>query len=64
MNAPVTKLSPREREVLEGIRRGDTNRQIADALDISQHTVNEFVKRIFKKLGVNNRLKAALWKAS
>lgn len=53
-------LSPREREVLDWIARGKSNGDIADILGISRHTVGTLVRRIFAKLGVNDRVSAAL----
>jgi transcriptional regulator EpsA len=53
------ELSPREVEVLEALRRGKTNLDIAAALDISPFTVKNHVQRIFRKIGVSNRTQAA-----
>jgi DNA-binding CsgD family transcriptional regulator len=55
-------LSPRESQVLRQIGRGLTHGQIARLLDISQHTVETYVKRIREKLGLGN--KAELTRAS
>jgi two-component system, NarL family, nitrate/nitrite response regulator NarL len=49
-------LSKREREVVRCLAEGQTNRQIADALGISQHTVKNYMFKIFEKLGVSNRV--------
>jgi DNA-binding NarL/FixJ family response regulator len=51
-------LSAREREVLAGLAAGKTNRQIAETLMISQHTVGRHVESIFAKLGVTSRAAA------
>ena len=51
-------LSAREREVLEHLAAGKTNREIAAALVISQHTVGRHVENIFAKLGVTTRAAA------
>lgn len=53
-------LSPREREVLSWIAKGKSNAVIADILQVSPHTVDTLVKRIFDKLGVSNRVMAAM----
>jgi ATP/maltotriose-dependent transcriptional regulator MalT len=51
-------LSLREVEVLELIASGNSNRQIADKLFISLHTVKTHVRRIHGKLGVERRTHA------
>nr|GGH97274.1 LuxR family transcriptional regulator [Aquisalinus luteolus] len=53
-------LSPREKEVLYWIAQGKSNSVIASILDISDHTVDTLVRRCFSKLGVTNRVSAAL----
>ena len=52
-------LTPREREVLVHLAEGRTNRQIADALFISDKTASVHVSNILAKLGVSNRGEAA-----
>lgn len=54
-------LSQREREVLERIAAGDSNKHIARALDISPHTVKRHVANILDKLGLSSRGQAAAW---
>jgi DNA-binding NarL/FixJ family response regulator len=51
-------LSPREREVLELVARGNTNREVAAALHLSEHTVNFHMKNILAKLHSKNRTEA------
>lgn len=53
-------LTAREREVLERIARGLTNKEIARELDISPATVKVHVERIIGKLGVTDRTQAAV----
>lgn len=53
-------LSPREKEVLYWIAQGKSNSAIAGILEISDHTVDTLVRRCFSKLGVTNRVSAAL----
>lgn len=51
-------LTPRELEVLQLIRDGHKNKQIADQLSISENTVNFHIKNIVVKLGANDRTHA------
>ena len=48
-------LSPREREVLGAIARGASTAEIAAELFLSSHTVRDYVKTVFEKLGVSSR---------
>ncbi|WP_326622802.1 response regulator transcription factor [Streptomyces decoyicus] len=56
----LDRLSPREREVLDLIGEGLTNRQIADRLFLSEKTVKNRVSAILSKLGVGRRVQAAM----
>jgi len=58
-DGPSTPLSPREREVLDLIGRGATNREIASELFLSPHTVKDHTSSLYRKLGVRNRAEAA-----
>jgi len=51
-------LSPREREVLSLIARGATNKEIADDLFLSPHTVKDHTSSLYRKLDVRNRAEA------
>jgi DNA-binding NarL/FixJ family response regulator len=55
---PQSGLSPRELEVLALVATGRTNREIAEALVISEHTVGRHLEHIFAKLGVATRTAA------
>ena len=55
------RLTAREREILERITAGDSNKEIARAFDLSLHTVKRHVANILTKLGVSSRVQAATW---
>jgi two-component system response regulator DesR len=52
------RLSEREREVVTLIGSGATNREIAERLYLSPHTVKEYTSSLYRKLGVRNRAEA------
>jgi two-component system, NarL family, response regulator LiaR len=60
---PAERLTGREQEVLALVARGHTNRQIADALKISEKTVSVHVSNVLSKLGMASRTQAALYAA-
>ena len=51
----IGMLSKRELEVAECAVQGQSNRQIADYLQLSEHTVKNYLFRVFEKLGVSSR---------
>ena len=54
-------LSAREIEVLEYIARGNSNKEIARALKISDQTVKNHITSILRKLAVNDRTQAVVY---
>ena len=58
-NGRINGLSPRQRQVLEQVRVGRTNREIAARLSISIATVNKHVHEVLTALKVRNRTQAA-----
>jgi DNA-binding CsgD family transcriptional regulator len=59
--ALIAALSNREREVLKLIGFGATNREIAEKLIISEHTVKSHLRSILNKLNIRNRQQAAVY---
>jgi len=57
----VAILTEREREVLEQVAQGKSNKAIAQVLDISHNTVKLHVRHIMAKLGLNSRVEAAVF---
>ena len=57
----VQGLTEREREVLELIARGWTNREIAESMVISEKTVKTHVSNLLEKLNLEDRTRAAIW---
>lgn len=60
MPATVGTLSPREREILVGLARGRTNRELAGDLIVSEATVKSHVSNLLTKLGVRSRVQAVV----
>jgi len=54
-------LSEREAEVLRQMAHGLTNKQVAQAMNISYETVKEHVQHILRKIGLTDRTQAAVW---
>jgi DNA-binding NarL/FixJ family response regulator len=54
------RLTPRETDVIRALARGQTNREIASSLGMSEHTVKQHLKSVFGKLGVSSRVELVL----
>jgi DNA-binding NarL/FixJ family response regulator len=58
--SPNVRLAQREKEIISHICQGFRNKEIAQKLQISEQTVKSHCNRIYKKLGVADRLQLAL----
>jgi DNA-binding NarL/FixJ family response regulator len=56
----LNTLTPRESAVLEGVRQGHSNKQIARELHLREPTVKVHIRHIMRKLGARNRTQVAL----
>ena len=57
--AELQKLSTREQEVLELVARGYLLKEICEAMKLSHHTVDTYLRRIYEKLHVHSRSQAS-----
>jgi LuxR family transcriptional regulator, positive regulator of biofilm formation len=62
-HAAASNLTLRQRQILILMASGSSNKEMAEELCISGHTVKTHVYNIYKKLNVDNRFQAALWAA-
>ncbi len=58
------KLSRRQRELLKFLDHGLSNRDLAERMEISEHTVKVHLWRLFRRIGVKNRSQAVHWARS
>jgi DNA-binding NarL/FixJ family response regulator len=57
---PIDELTAREREILEGLAAGLSNKEIAQRMFLSEKTVKHYMTNVLQKLQVRNRVEAAL----
>jgi DNA-binding NarL/FixJ family response regulator len=55
------RLSMREQQIVQLIQQAKSNKEIAFDLHLSEGTVKEYIRNIFRKLTVRNRTELALW---
>ena len=60
-SSAVSRLSPRERDILREIARGASNKEIARTLSIAETTVKIHVQHILRKLNLTSRVQAAVY---
>ena len=54
-------LSRRQKEIVALVADGRSNREISQALHLSEHTVKNYILRIFDKLGLSNRVELIMY---
>ena len=59
----IHELPDRQREVLDGIRRGESRKAIAEKMAVSEHTVHTYEKAVFARAEVNSRGELLAWLA-
>src|SRR5690606_19348522 len=60
-NEQQTRLTQREREIMQCLARGDSNKAIARTLDVAESTVKIHVQNILKKLDLTSRVQIAVY---
>lgn len=64
VSSPLDDLTDRERQILEGVAAGMSNKEIAQQLFLSEKTIKHYMTNILQKLQVRNRVEAALLASS
>ena len=59
--ASLTDLTPREKQILQHVLAGRTNRAIAAEFHIAEKTVEFHLSNVYAKIGVQTRLMAGIW---
>ena len=59
--SPARPLSKREEEIARLVAEGCSNRQISEKLKLSEHTIKNYLFRVFEKLGVSTRVELTLY---
>jgi len=58
---PQPRLSPKELTIIGGIAKGMRNREIADQIGTTEQVIKNYLRKIYDKLGVSDRLELALY---
>ena len=59
--ANIRRPSEREQLIIQRVAEGCKNREIADSLGTTEHIVKNYLRLIYDKLGLWNRVELALW---
>lgn len=59
--AIAIELTRREKEILQALKEGMSNQDMAALFGVSDHTIKSHLYKVFKKIGVKNRLQAHNW---
>jgi DNA-binding NarL/FixJ family response regulator len=59
-SSDATKLTPREKDILDQLAKGFRYKEITDNLGISQGTLNSYIRNIYEKLHVHSRTEAVM----
>jgi two-component system nitrate/nitrite response regulator NarL len=57
----VATLSPREKQIVDALLAGCTNKEVAQQLGVSDQTIKNQLTTLYKKVGVTSRLELVLW---
>lgn len=60
-SSALARLTTRERDIVVGIGEGLSNRDVAKRLNLSEHTVRNYLQHVFDKLGVSTRAELMLY---
>ena len=60
----MARLTPRERDIVRLVAEGMRNQDISRELNIREHTVRNYVFRVFNKLGISSRVELVLYSLS
>lgn len=60
-DSDIERLTPREREILQSLARGESNKEIARRFNLAESTVKIHVQNILKKLNLGSRVQAAVY---
>jgi DNA-binding NarL/FixJ family response regulator len=58
---PERVRNPREQRIIELVAQGLTNREVAKALGTTEYVIKNYLRTIYDKLGLWNRVELALW---